>query len=166
MTDFSSSLRSRPLSTRMQTELRADGPVQEGRDDRRIDPARQAADHPILADPATNLLDRLFGKIAQPPGAVAVANVGQEIGQHRLAQRRVRHLGMELQAVDRQAACLTAAIGQVAVRRQRHEFVGDAGDLVAVAHPNFGFFRQAGEQIGVRRDRRPLRGHIRGPGRW
>ncbi len=135
------------------TELRADGPVQEGRDDRRIDPARQAANHPIGPDAATNLLDRLLGKIAEPPRAVALANVGQEIGQHRFAQRRVGHFGMELQAVDRQAAVLDGRDRAGGGARQRREFVRHADDLIAMAHPNFGFVGQAGEQVGVRRDR-------------
>ena len=84
MTDFSSSLRSRPLSTRMQDELRADGPVEQRRHDRRIDAARQSADHAVVADRRRMSLDRLLGKIAQPPGAVAVADVGEKVGQHLL----------------------------------------------------------------------------------
>jgi hypothetical protein len=47
--------------------------------------------------------DRLLGEVAQLPGAGAAADVGQEVVQQdRAAQRRVRHLGMKLQAEDRQ----------------------------------------------------------------
>ena len=51
-------------------ELRADRLVQQRGDDRRIDAARQAADHAVACRRgARTSRDRLLGEIAQPPGA-------------------------------------------------------------------------------------------------
>ena len=49
-------------------------------------------------------------------------------------------------------ACLTAAIGQVDVRGERHELIRDLRHLVAVAHPDFGLVWHAGKQVGMRGD--------------
>ena len=60
-------------------------------------------------------LDRLAGEIADLPRARALADRLEEVAQDLLPQRRVRHLGMKLQAVDRQPAVLHRGEGQVSV---------------------------------------------------
>ena len=55
-------------------ELRADGLGQQRGDDRRIDAARQSADHAVVAHAAADRLDRLAGEIAQLPRARATAH--------------------------------------------------------------------------------------------
>ena len=87
-------------------DLRADGLGQQGGDDRAIDPAGKTADHSALAHAIADGLDRLAGEVADLPRARALADRLEEVAQDLLAQRRVRDLGMELQAVDRQRAML------------------------------------------------------------
>ena len=84
-------------------QLRADRPVQQRGDDRRIDAARKAADDAVVADALAHLADRLLGEIAEPPRAGAAADVREKVGEDRFAVRRVRDFGMELQAVERPA---------------------------------------------------------------
>ncbi len=151
MTDFSSSLRNRPLSTRMQESCGPIALVQQRGDDGRIDAARKAADDAVRADALADLRDRLFGEIAEPPGAGAAADVRQEIGEDRLAVGRVRDLGVKLQAVERPVAVLHRGVGAGVGAGERHEVVRDGVDLVAVAHPDFGLARHAGEQDRRRR---------------
>ncbi len=102
--DFSSSFRSRPLSTRMHESC---GPMA------RYSSAATTAestppDRPqmtrSLADALANLCDRALGEIAESPGAGAMADVGQEIRQDRFAIGRVRDFGVKLQAVEWAAA--------------------------------------------------------------
>jgi hypothetical protein len=69
---------------------------------------------------------------------------------------------MELQAVDRQLRCLTAAIGQVAVRasgRKSATSVTWSPWLIQTV----GVVGHAGEQVGVRLVTRTWPGHTRGP---
>ena len=87
MTDFFLALAQQAVVDEDARQLRADRPIEQRRHDRRIDPARQAADHPVVAHPLADAVDGLLGKIAQPPGAVAAADLGQEVGQDLLALR-------------------------------------------------------------------------------
>ena len=58
--------------------LRADGLGQQRGDDRRIDAAGKPADHPAVAHPAADGVDRFAGKVAQPPRAATAADGSAE----------------------------------------------------------------------------------------
>ena len=84
-------------------QLRADRPIQQRRHDRRIDAARQPADHAVdrrLAAAADRWSPRRIRSSRQVP--VQPQTAREKIGQDFRAPRRVRHFGMKLQAVDRQ----------------------------------------------------------------
>ena len=117
-----------------------------------------------LAHAAANALDGLAGEIAQLPRAVAMADRRQEVAQDLRAQRRVRHLGMELQAVDRQRAVLDGREGAGLGGGQRQKIVGDRRNLVAVAHPHLDFLRQARRKARRRSRCGTGPGHIPAPG--
>ncbi len=79
----------------------------QGGDDRRIDAARQPADHPVRCRRGWRIASIVCS--AKSPSCqvpVQPQTRGQEVAQDRDAERRVRHLGMELEAVDRQRAVL------------------------------------------------------------
>ena len=81
-------------------ELLADRFVDQHRRHRRVDAARQAADHPALADLLADLLDRLVAEGAHGPVAAAADDLADEIAQQRRAVRRVHDLEMELRGVE------------------------------------------------------------------
>ena len=108
MTDFASPAQQAVIDQDAR-DLRADRLGQQRGHDRRIDPARQAADHRRLPTCCADRLDGLAGEIAQFPRAASNGRSLKEVGEDLRAVRRVRNLGMELQAVDRQPACFTAA---------------------------------------------------------
>ena len=168
MTRLASSLRSRPLSTRMQESC---GPIawykQRG-DDGRIDAAGQAADDAVVADALANLRDRLLGEVAQPPGAGAAADVGEKVGEDRLAFGRVRHFGVELQAVERPRAMLDRGVRAGVGAGERDEIVRDACRPGRRGSSRLAFRRRrrrTGRGLPWRR-RSPCsaRGRTRGPG--
>ena len=64
-------------------ELRADRLVRQRRHDRRIDAARQPANHAAIADAGSNRGDLLFGEVAELPGSAGPADAADEVGQHR-----------------------------------------------------------------------------------
>ena len=83
-----------------------------------------------------------------------------------LPSRRVRHFGMELQAVERQRRDASPRrCGQVLVWASGTKSSDTRVDLVAVAHPDFGLARHAGEQSRRRCRRRSCSGpgRTRGP---
>ena len=128
-------------------ELRADGLGQQRGDHRRIDPARQPADHAIVAHAAADRLDRLAGEIAQLPRARATADGLEEVAEDLRALRRVRHLGMKLQAVDRQPPVLHRGDRAGVGGGQRQEIGRRLRHLIAVAHPDVDLVGNAGEQF-------------------
>ena len=75
-------------------------PVDEQRGDARIDAAGEAADRASVPTCARIALDLLLDHRARAPGALAAADVTQEVRQHLLPVRRVDHLGVELDPVD------------------------------------------------------------------
>ena len=99
-------LSQQPVVDQDTRELRPDGLREQRGHDGRIDAAGQSADHPILAHELANGLDRFTGEVPQLPGAGATAGGLEEVGEDLLALGRVRHLGMELQSVDRQMPML------------------------------------------------------------
>ena len=79
----------------------------------------------------------------------AAAHQAEKIAENLRPQRRVRHLGMKLQAEDRQLAVLYRGERARVRRRQGHEIVGDGRHLVAVAHPHLDLLRQPGQQLAL-----------------
>ena len=131
--------------------MRADRLRQQRGDDRRIDPARQPADHPVAADAAADGLDRLAGEIAQLPRAGAAAGRLEEVAEDLRPLRRVRHLGMKLQTVKRQPPVLHRRHRAGVGGGQRHEIGRRLRHLIAVAHPHVDLAGHAGEQfVGLR----------------
>ena len=118
-------------------QLVADRLVDQHRRDRGIDAARQAADHPALADLVADLGDLGRAELGHRPVAGEAADVADEIGDQLAAVGGVDHLGMELDAVE--AALLVGgrregrAVGR---RRRRGSPAGMRLDLVAMAHPH------------------------------
>ena len=84
--------------------------IEQRRDDGRIDAAREAADHAVLADPLADARDGSVGEIAAAARCrVQPADVVQEsCAADRVAARRVRDFGMKLQAVERRS-CFAGA---------------------------------------------------------
>ena len=78
----------------------ADRAVHEQRGDARVNPSRQPADRPAVSDLCADAVDLLFDHRAGAPGAVAAADVLEEVGQHLLAVWGVHDLGVELDPVD------------------------------------------------------------------
>src|SRR5258708_4716493 len=96
--------------------------------DRAIDPPRQPADHPPLADLGADLVDRLVLEGAHGPVAFGAGNLAHEIAQQRRPARRMHHLGVELHRVE-----LALLVGD---RRERR-VVRDADDLEAYGQPGY-----------------------------
>ncbi len=116
-------------------ELVADGLVDQHGGDRRIHAARQAADHPALADLGADLSDLGLAEGVHVPFRLDAGD-GDEVAQQHGAARRVRDLGMELHAVEAARLVADHRIGRAVRRRQRLEARRDGGDLVAMAHPH------------------------------
>ena len=81
-------------------QLSADGAVQERRDDGRIDAAGQAQQHLAVADLSAHALDGVLDDVADAPQRLAAADLAHETLEQLRALTRVRHLGMELHAVE------------------------------------------------------------------
>ena len=97
-------------------ELVADRAMHQRRRDRRVDAARQPADHARVADERRGS-SRSRSSMNAPGVQLgsALADVEQEVRDDLAAARRVRDLGMELHAVDRLASrAAYAAIGDAA----------------------------------------------------
>ncbi len=101
----------------------------------------------MAADAFADLPDRLLGEIAEPPGASAVADVGEEVGEDRFAVGRVRDFGVKLQAVEQSGAVLHGRQWARVGAGERDKLIGNHFHLVAVAHPDFGFAADAGEEV-------------------
>ena len=130
-------------------ELVADGLVHEGGGHRRVDAARQPAQHPLLAHLGPDLLHLGLDDRRHGPGGGAPAHVVEEVLEHLLAPGRVGHLGVELDAVD-------APLGVLQGGHRHHVGAGgdrEAGrrlhDRVAVAHPHVLGHGQVGEEGGA-----------------
>ena len=136
-------------------ELRADGLGQQRGDDRGIDPAGKPADHAIAADAAADGFDGLAGEIAELPRAGATAHRLEEVAEDLRALRRVRHLGMKLQTVERQPPVLHRGHRAGVGGGQRLEIGRRLRHLIAVAHPDVDLAGNAGEQFVGLRDAAP-----------
>ena len=117
-------------------ELIAHGLVDEQRRDRRVHPARQAADDPLRADlrpdPPHLLLDHGGGS----PGRRRTGDLVEEVLQDLLPRRGVHDLGVELDGVEASALVLEGG------DRRRGRCGGDTRarrrgrDRIAMAHPH------------------------------
>ena len=128
-------------------ELVAHGPVNQRRRHRRVDAARQAAEHPPVAHLGADGLRLLSA--TNEPGVQSPAQpqmLVQEIGQDLGALRRVDDLGMELDAGIAALVSPMAAMGELALVRQDVEAGRQPRDAVAVAHPHRQAARQPGEE--------------------
>ena len=114
----------------------ADRLVDQHRRHRRVDAAREPADHPALADLGADLLDRLLLEGAHGPVALAAGDLAHEVAQERGAVRRVHDLEVELGGVE--LARLVGDHGDRRVRRgaDHAEALRRLGHAVAVAHPH------------------------------
>ena len=116
-------------------QLVADGLVDQHGGDRRIDPARQAADHPALAD----LLADGGNGFVLVGGHGPVAGEARKLDEilvERLAVRGVVHFGVELHGVE-----VARGVGRDGERRVGRGAVDlearrDLRDMIAVAHPH------------------------------
>ena len=114
----------------------ADSAMDERCRNRRIDPAGQAEDDFVLPDLRPDALDGLADVVGHVPVGAGAADLAHEAGQDRRALLRVRHFGMELDAVE--AARLVGHAGDGAGFARRHQLEArrELDHLVAVAHPD------------------------------
>ena len=124
MTAACSSFRKQAVIDEDARELRADRLIEQRRGDRRIDAAGQAADDAVVADPLAHLR-RSFRSAKSPSFHVPVQpqTSVRKLRSIVAAERRVRHLGMELHAEDRQRLVLDRGDRAGRRRGQRHEVV-------------------------------------------
>ena len=81
-------------------ELIPDGPVDDSRCDRRVDPAGQGTDHLLVADLLLDLGHGRFDKGVHGPLGFAAAETKDEIPQDVIADQGMHDLRMELEAID------------------------------------------------------------------
>ena len=147
MTDSSSSLRSRPLSTRMQESC---GPMAWASSAATTDESTPPESPQITrSSPTRRRTASTVSRAKSPSFHVprAAADRLEEVAEDLRALRRVRHLGMELQAVDRQLPMLHRGEGAGVGGGQRQEIGRDLRHLIAVAHPDLDLGGNAGEQF-------------------
>ena len=92
-------------------ELVADRLVDEQRRDRRVDAARERAEHALAADLGADPLDLLLDHRGRRPRGRRAGDAVEEVLQHLLAVRRVHDLGVELDAVEAALGASNAATG-------------------------------------------------------
>ncbi len=110
--------------------------VQQSRGDRRIDPARQAADDIAVADLVADPVDRLRAEPRHRPIAAAAGDLAGEVAQQLGALRRMRDLGMKQKAVKAPLVVGDRGIGRGVAGGDRAKPGRQRIDLVAVAHPH------------------------------
>ena len=124
-------------------ELRTNRLIEDRSDNGGIDPSRQSADDAGIPHTFSNRRHFTFDQRTDLPGAPATADLLDEVFQQLPTELRVSHFGMELQAVDRLRLMLHSSEGAGIGRGQLNEIAADFFDLIAVAHPHGGCFRQA-----------------------
>ena len=97
-------------------ELIADRLVDQRRRHRRIDPAAECEQHPLVADLRADLLHGAVDERIAAPVERQPADVGQEVPDDLLPLRGVHHLGVELDA-RRHCPLIMAAKGSCRFRR-------------------------------------------------
>ena len=130
-------------------QLVADRLVDEQRGDRRVDAARECAEHALRADGCPDALDLLLDDGGGRPRRRGAGDLVEEVLEDVLPVRRVHDLGMELDAVQRALPVLEGGDrrrgrgGRDARTRRR------GGHRVAVAHPHDLLGRQVVEELRV-----------------
>jgi hypothetical protein len=124
----------------------ADRALDERRGHRRVDPAGQATDRPLVPHLATDRLDLLVDDVAHGPGLTTPRDVVQETLEHPLAVLRVQHLGVPLDAREPPVHRLERRDRGPGRRRQRGEPRWRDRHGVAVAHPHPVAARQPRQQ--------------------
>ncbi len=76
-----------------------------------------------------------------------MAGVSEEVGEDGFAVGRVGDFGVELQAVEQSGAMLHGGQWACVGAGERDELIGNHFHLIAVAHPDFRFAADAGEEI-------------------
>ena len=105
--------------------------------DRGIDAARQSHQHaPVAADARANLRELGLDERSRRPIAGLAANLMHEVAEHLHAARRVRDLGMELDAPQQAIASANRGIRRIAAVRDRFERGRYRLDAIAVTHPH------------------------------
>ena len=134
-------------------QLVADRPLDQRRSDRGVDPARQPADDPLVADLLADELDLLLDDVGARPRLGAAGDVDQEVLEHRLPVLAVHDLRVPLDAGEPALDVLER--GHRGARRPGvdGEPVGRRDDLVAVRHPRRQDVGKAGEE-GARLEHR------------
>ena len=117
-------------------ELIADRLMDQHRGNRRIHPAREAADHPALPHLGADPRDLGGAEAGHGPGAGQAQHAMGEVAQQRRAVRRVHHLGMEQQPVEPPRIVGDGGERRALADRHGTEARRQAGDAVAVAHPH------------------------------
>ena len=131
-------------------QLVADGLVNEGCGNGRVDSARKTTDHAGGANLLTNLGNLLGNNVARVPVGSDAGGVVQEVFENVLAKLRVLDLGVPLHAVD-----LLLAVGEGCNRGgfgrcENLEPSRCLHDLVAVRHPADLVLRLAGKDLATR----------------
>ena len=144
----------------------ADGAVQEQRRHRRVDPAAQPAYHPpLLADLAAYAADGLVREGGHRPVSAAAADVAGEVPQDVRAAVRMRHLGMEQEAVQPPRRVLHRRDGGVGARRRHLEAPRARRQRGRRGWPRRSARRPRPAAAGWTRAAPPPRGRTRAPGR-
>ncbi len=116
-------------------QLVADRLVQQGRGNRGIDPAREAADDIGVADLLADSLERLGAEQRHRPIAAAAGDFVGKVAQQFGTLGRVRHLGMKQKTVKAPLVVGDRGIGCGLAGGDGAEPRWQCFDLVAVAHP-------------------------------
>ena len=117
-------------------QLVADRFVDEHCSNRRIDPARKTADDLAVTHLFADFRDLGAAKLGHGPVAREPADMAHEIGKQLAAIGRVDHFGVELRAVILALLVGDDREGGAVAGGDDAEAGGEAGDLVAMAHPH------------------------------
>ena len=117
-------------------ELVADRFVDQHGGDRGVDAARQAADHPALADLGADLLDHAAAIGRHRPVGFEPDDVVNEISEQLAAVWRVHHLRVEHRCIAFRLLVHRDREGRVGRGADDLEAGGQLGDAVAMAHPD------------------------------
>ncbi|GAA3088231.1 hypothetical protein GCM10020254_36090 [Streptomyces goshikiensis] len=133
-------------------QLGTDGLLHEGRGDRGVHAAGEAADGALVADLLADRRDLLLDDVAGGPGGLQAGAAVEEVLQDLLAVRGVHHLGVVLHAVQLLLVVLEGRDRDDAGRRGDGEALGSGGAGVAVRHPHRlvlgGALEQGGAGLG------------------
>ena len=130
----------------------ADGLVEEHAGDGRIDAAAQAEDDLVVSDLRAQLGDGRFDEGIRGQVTLAAADPEDEVAQHPGAFGRVEHFRMELDGVGLFAGDLEGGVGDVGGRGDDLRSFREAGNRVAVGHPDLGMQGNVLHQRGIRSD--------------